>query len=73
MLGEGLFELRDNLLVSALIGLFSGAFFSLKIGMTLGLPVAVIIFLIFAAMEVIFSLIKSLFLWDFKMVYKNND
>lgn len=73
MLGEGLLELKDNLLVSAFIGLFSGAFLSLKIGVTLGLPLAVIIFLIFAVMEIIFSFIKSLFLWDFKMVYKNND
>lgn len=72
MLGEGLLELRDNLLISALIGLFSGAFLSLKIGVTLGLPVAVITFLVFAVIDSIFSLIKSLFLWDFKMVYKNN-
>ncbi|MFZ2310440.1 MAG: hypothetical protein WAW11_02760 [Patescibacteria group bacterium] len=73
MLGEGLFELRDNILISSLIGLFSGAFLSLNIGVTLGLFVAIIIFLIFAVMDVIFSLIKSLFLWDFKMSYKNND
>jgi hypothetical protein len=70
MLGEGLLELRDNLLISALVGLFSGGFLSLEIGMILGLFVAVIIFLIFAVTESIFSLIRSFFLLDFRMLYK---